>query len=189
LFLAALVVAAGFSSLLAEGNWPQFRGPEGNGHAKATGLPLKWTESENIAWKVAIPGSGHSSPVIFGNQIWLTTAIINPLSKEEQKQRLAKEPNPVGLEIAGGISLRAICVDRSTGEIVKNILAGTTPEQYRETLRKRGMIVGGKAEVVEACAKYAALGMQEIQFQHFNFADDTVPEFLAGEVAPAVAGM
>ena len=65
---------------------------------------------------------------------------------------------------------------------------GTSPTDYRETLKKRGMIVGGKAEVVDACAKYAALGMQEIQFQHFNFEDDTVPEFLAAEVVPAVAG-
>ena len=63
---------------------------------------------------------------------------------------------------------------------------GTTPADYRETLRRRGMIVGGKSEVVEACGKYAELGMGEIQFQHFNFEDDTVPEFLASEVAPAV---
>ena len=51
------------------------------------------------------------------------------------------------------------------------------------------MIVGGKAEVVDACARYAALGMQEIQFQHFNFDDDAVPEFLAAEVVPAVANL
>lgn len=107
---------------MAEDEWPQFRGPDGNGHSAAVGLPLKWSETENIVWKTAIPGSGHSSPVISGNQIWLTTAIINPLSEEEQKRRLEKEPNPVGLEIAGGMSLRAICVDRETGEIVKNIL-------------------------------------------------------------------
>lgn len=64
---------------------------------------------------------------------------------------------------------------------------GTEPAAYRETLRGRGMLVGGKDEVLEACARYAALGMQEIQFQHFNFEDDTVPEFLAREVAPAAA--
>ncbi|MBK6318589.1 MAG: LLM class F420-dependent oxidoreductase [Dehalococcoidia bacterium] len=67
--------------------------------------------------------------------------------------------------------------------------AGTAPADYRETLKRRGMIVGGKAEVVDACARYAALGMQEIQFQHFNFDDDAVPEFLAAEVVPAVANL
>jgi F420-dependent oxidoreductase-like protein len=66
---------------------------------------------------------------------------------------------------------------------------GTSPADYRETLKRRGMIVGGKAEVLEACARYAALGMQEIQFQHFNFDDDTVPEFLAAEAAPAAAAL
>lgn len=65
--------------------------------------------------------------------------------------------------------------------------AGATPAQFRETLRGRGMIVGGKAEVLDACGRYAELGMQEIQFQHFNFDDDTVPEFLAADVAPAAA--
>ncbi len=65
--------------------------------------------------------------------------------------------------------------------------AGTSPADYRETLKKRAMIVGGKAEVLEACAKYSALGMHEIQFQHFNFDDDTVPEFLAGDIAREAA--
>ena len=65
--------------------------------------------------------------------------------------------------------------------------AGTEPAAYRETLKKRGMIVGGKAEVLEACSRFAALGMQEIQFQHFNFDDDTVPEFLAADVAGVAA--
>ena len=105
----------------AADEWPQFRGPDGNGHSTATGLPLTWSETENIAWKTPIPGDGHSSPVISGDQIWLTTAIVQSLSKEEQKRRLAKVSNPQGLEIAGGVSLRAICVDRSTGEILRNI--------------------------------------------------------------------
>lgn len=83
----------------------------------------------------------------------------------------------------------AASLDRATERMMQmwGAPAGTSPADYRETLRKRGMIVGGKSDVVEACAKYAAAGMQEIQFQHFNFADDTVPEFLAADVAPAVA--
>lgn len=119
--IVALIFAAEALHLMAEDEWPQFRGPKGDGHSSAVGLPLKWSEAENIVWKTAIPGSGHSSPVISGNQIWLTTAIINPLSEDEQKRRLEKVSNPDGLEIAGGVSLRAICVDRETGEIVKNI--------------------------------------------------------------------
>lgn len=82
----------------AADEWPQFRGPGGQGHAVATGLPVTWSESEHVAWKAAIPGAGWSSPVISGDQIWLTTAT----------------------DIEGtppGKSLRAVCVDRSSGMI------------------------------------------------------------------------
>jgi outer membrane protein assembly factor BamB len=78
-------------------DWPQFRGPTGQGLSDAQGLPLTWSEATNVRWKVAIPGSGWSSPAILGEQIWLTTAT------EEGK------------------SLRAICVDRGTGAILQNL--------------------------------------------------------------------
>ena len=58
-------------------DWPEFRGPTGQGQSTETGLPLQWSESENIAWKVAIPGQGWSSPVVEGGEIWLTTAQEN----------------------------------------------------------------------------------------------------------------
>ena len=87
------------TSLFAD--WPQFRGPNGQGnahqHAIAESFPLRWSETKNIAWKTAIPGVGWSSPVIGGDQIWLTTAV------------------------EAGRSLRAICVNRVSGEVVQNI--------------------------------------------------------------------
>src|SRR5262245_7826559 len=55
-------------------DWPQFRGPGGQGQAPAGPLPLTWSETENIAWKTRVPGNGWSSPVIAGNDLWLTTA-------------------------------------------------------------------------------------------------------------------
>src|SRR5215831_550681 len=56
------------------GQWPQFRGTDGQGHSDQTGLPLEWSETKNIAWKVPVPGRGWSSPVIAGGRVWLTTA-------------------------------------------------------------------------------------------------------------------
>ena len=79
------------------GNWPQFRGPEGTGHATARNLPDRWSEKENIVWKTAIHDRGWSSPVIYGNQIWLTTA-----SKD-------------------GRQLFALCLDRQTGQIIRDL--------------------------------------------------------------------
>jgi outer membrane protein assembly factor BamB len=55
-------------------NWPQFRGPTGQGLSTARGLPLTWSETENVRWKTAIHGKAWSSPVIWGGQVWLTTA-------------------------------------------------------------------------------------------------------------------
>jgi outer membrane protein assembly factor BamB len=78
-------------------DWPQFRGPTGQGVSDERNLPLTWSETKNVRWKVAIPGRGWSSPVIQGDRLWLTTAT------EE------------------GRSLRAIAVDVNTGAIQQDV--------------------------------------------------------------------
>jgi F420-dependent oxidoreductase-like protein len=65
---------------------------------------------------------------------------------------------------------------------------GTTPAEFREGMKARGLIVGSTGEVVEQLARLAELGLSEVQFQHFNFASDSVPEYLASEIAPRVKG-
>jgi len=92
-FLIIVLVSV---SVLAE-DWPEFRGPTGQGISDERGLPLTWSETKNVKWKIAIPGQGWSSPAIIGDRIWLTSAT------EEGK------------------SLRAICVDRNTGAITQNV--------------------------------------------------------------------
>lgn len=72
-FVFAIVHLLADSPLAAD-NWPDFRGPRADGHCTAQGSPLRWSESENVDWKVAVPGRGWSSPVVWGEQIWLTTA-------------------------------------------------------------------------------------------------------------------
>jgi outer membrane protein assembly factor BamB len=57
----------------AAAHWHQFRGPDGNGHTKAK-VPLQWSETKNVKWRTPIAGRGWSSPVLWGEQIWLTTA-------------------------------------------------------------------------------------------------------------------
>ncbi len=81
----------------AEEAWWQFRGPSGDGHTKAAELPLEWDESRNVAWKTAIHDRGWSSPVIWGQQIWLTTATRD------------------------GHRLFAVCVDKHTGRILHDL--------------------------------------------------------------------
>src|SRR5437016_199020 len=58
----------------AADNWPAWRGPEGNGHCKEKNLPVTWSATENVRWKVALPAEGMSTPVIWGDRIFLTQA-------------------------------------------------------------------------------------------------------------------
>jgi outer membrane protein assembly factor BamB len=72
--VAALLAGAACGAVVLQAqDWPQFRGPGGQGVSAAQGLPLEWSESKNIAWKVPVAGAGWSSPVIGGGRVWLTT--------------------------------------------------------------------------------------------------------------------
>lgn len=102
--------------------WPQWRGPEGQGHApQARNLPIEFGDNRQVKWKVELPGRGWSSPVIAGREIWLTSAVESTLSEEERKQRLAGKPPSEPLVVSGPVSMRAICVDRETGELRANV--------------------------------------------------------------------
>src|SRR5262245_25880483 len=102
-------------------SWPQFRGPDGQGHADAVGLPASWNENENIVWKCPLPGRGWSSPVISGHEIWLTTAIESPVSEAEKAERIKGSTNSQPVSVSGRLSLRALCVNRQSGQLVHNV--------------------------------------------------------------------
>ena len=63
----------------AVANWPQWRGPESQGVSSESNLPSEWTATKNIVWKTPIPGRGHSSPIVWGNKLFVTTAIQGEL--------------------------------------------------------------------------------------------------------------
>jgi outer membrane protein assembly factor BamB len=78
--------------------WPEFRGPTGQGHSTDTNLPLEWSETRNVRWKTPIPGRGWSSPAIADGRIWVTTAVD-----------------------ADGTSLRALAFDLESGREMVNV--------------------------------------------------------------------
>lgn len=131
-----LTSVALFAGLLASAvnvargaDWPQWRGPGGQGHAtEARDLPQKWSEQENVKWKTPLPGRGWSSPAIAGGKIWLTSAIETPLTEEEKKKRLAKSDPSQPLTVSGPVNFRAICVDQATGKLLHDIDLMTEPE-------------------------------------------------------------
>ncbi|MCO6457430.1 MAG: PQQ-binding-like beta-propeller repeat protein [Pirellulaceae bacterium] len=101
--------------------WPQFRGPDGQGHSDATGLPGKWSETENVVWKTPVPGRGWSSPVIGGEQIWMTTAITTSASDEQKQRSFAGRRDANLLDLAASVNLRAICVHRESGKLLHDV--------------------------------------------------------------------
>ena len=87
----------------ASTDWPQFRGPDGQGHGTGENLPSKWSEITNIAWKTDLPGRGWSSPVIHGDNIWLTAAVTE------------------------GSSLKLLRVDKNSGKLEQEITVFLVP--------------------------------------------------------------
>ena len=77
--------------LAAQDDWPEFRGPTGQGHADSRKLPLRWSPSENIVWKRAVPGVGWSSPVVHRGVIYLTTALLDDAGNPTSLRALAHE--------------------------------------------------------------------------------------------------
>jgi outer membrane protein assembly factor BamB len=109
--------------------WPQWRGPEGQGHASlAHDLPVTWSETEHVAWKTPLPGRGWSSPVLDATHAWMTTAIESEATEADKAQRLAGAKNPQPLQVSGPVTMRALCVDRETGRLVHDIELFTARE-------------------------------------------------------------
>ena len=103
-------------------DWPQFRGPRGDGHSEAKGLPTTWDDTKNIAWQTPIPGRGWSSPIVLGDRIWLTTAESLALPTKDRDERLAKLPYyPRDLTAHAEVTLYALELDGKTGEILRQI--------------------------------------------------------------------
>ena len=73
-------------------DWPQFRGPGGQGHAPTGVLPLEWDRETNIDWQVGVPGKGWSSPVIVGGRVYLTTAVAD--GEDSRDSGAAQSWNP-----------------------------------------------------------------------------------------------
>jgi outer membrane protein assembly factor BamB len=117
-----VVVLASVVIVAAAENWPSFRGAQARGVSDRAKVPVTWNTStgENIAWKTEIPGLGHSSPVIWGDRIFLTTAIStnrNMVFERELKGPIDRRQDAARQEY------RVLAIDRKSGKIVWNRLA------------------------------------------------------------------
>lgn len=125
-FLSAFVFTAvsltGFAQSSQPANWPQWRGPNGSGISNEKNLPVEWSADKNVQWKTPLPGRGHSSPVVWGNRIFLTTDIegeIVPGAKAVEHIRAGKIwVHPDAVSGNRKHTLKLLCLDRNTGKIL-----------------------------------------------------------------------
>ena len=97
-------------------DWPQWRGPWGTGVAPESDPPIEWSETKNVRWKVPLPGRGHSTPIVLGDRIFLTTAI--PYG-EELPPRFSTAPGTHdGVPVTQHHEFVVLALDRRDGAIV-----------------------------------------------------------------------
>lgn len=97
LIFSLMLLGSPLLACAGEENWPEFRGPHQNGHADGEGYPTEWSEQKNVAWKLPIEGRAWSSPVIWGQQVWLTNATED------------------------GTKLSALVVDKDSGKVLQDL--------------------------------------------------------------------
>ena len=126
----------GFVLFAAQDDWPQWRGPSNDGMARGD-APLEWSDTKNIAWRVAIPGRGNSSPVVWGDKIFLTTAVPT----EGAIASATPQPQRQGRGSSGGAGAGrehkfvVLCLDRRNGKVLWERVAkvATPHEGYHHT--------------------------------------------------------
>jgi outer membrane protein assembly factor BamB len=121
-------------------NWPGFRGPGRQGISQEKGVPLEWSPTSNVAWKTPIPGQGWSSPIVFGDRVFVTTAT------------------------EGGVSFRLLCLDRKSGTVLwdKEILRQKAghKQQFNSYASSTPVTDGRKVFIVAADGTIAGVSIK-----------------------------
>jgi outer membrane protein assembly factor BamB len=131
--LLATIIFSATISAKTPGNWPQWRGPDSQGVSDETKLPSEWSTNKNVKWKTAIEGRGHSSPIVWGKKIFLTTALDGeaiPGRKAGVTHKLADgsdfvHPDAVGADLKH--TFKVVCLDRDSGKILWERIAYEGP--------------------------------------------------------------
>jgi outer membrane protein assembly factor BamB len=148
LTLVACLFLVEYTSSAVADNWPQFRGPAGNGTAEAANFPIEWSSDSNIAWKAALPGRGASSPIVWGDKVFLT-AFTGFGTKESETDK-------------SQLKLHVLCFDRATGEPIwdKSIVASEKTQDFSKRIQDHGYATSTPATDGEAV--YAFFGVSGV---------------------------
>jgi outer membrane protein assembly factor BamB len=157
---AALLVLTLISLAYAE-NWPNWRGPNGLGISVEKGIPAKWDPEKNIKWKVEVPGLGHSSPIVWGDRIFVTTA-VNSDPKEATWQK--------GLPFnskrdASDVAWKVMCFDKNNGKLLWEQTAITRVPVNQRQMKNS---YASQSPVTDGTYVYAFFGDQGMYCYDFN---------------------
>ena len=120
LLAVTLALSSGIDARAGETEWPQFRGPTGQGISEAANVPVKWGAEESVAWKIEVPGKGWSSPILSRGRLYLTSAVGDPA--------------------AGGVTLHALCLDATDGRTLWDTeVFGAVPVEATKMHRKNSL--------------------------------------------------
>ena len=150
-------------------NWPQWRGPDSLGVSPETNLPVEWSSAKNIKWKTPVAGRGHSSPIIWGKKVFLTTAIEGPVvpgAKAVTHMIEGKEflhPESIGADRRH--TFKVLCFDRETGKLLWERVAyeGTVYDN-----RHRKSSFASSTPATDGRHVYAFFGSEGLYCYDFN---------------------
>ena len=126
--IAYLLASFVFASTASAEDWPGWRGPRGDGTSLEKNVPFEWSKTENIKWKTPIPGIGHSSAIVHGDRVFVTSCI-------EKKEAGKEEPAERVL----------LSLDRRNGKVLwqKTILSSTLEKKHGHNSRASSFLPGG----------------------------------------------
>jgi outer membrane protein assembly factor BamB len=141
----------------AKQNWPQWRGPLGTGAAPAANPPLEWSEIKNVRWRMNLPGMGHSTPIVWQDKIFLTTAIpFGPALKPRFSGAPGAHDN---LPVSSRHKFVALAVDRDNGELLwQQVLKEALPHEGGHNTAS----LASQSPVTDGTLLFASFGSQGI---------------------------
>jgi outer membrane protein assembly factor BamB len=150
-------------------NWAQWRGPEGQGISPETGLPTVWSATQNVKWKTPIPGRGHSSPIVWGERIFLTTSLEGEVIADAKpvKHTLEGETfvHPDSVGATRKHTLQVLCLERRTG---KQLWQKTAYEGRVYDDRHRKATYADGTPITDGRYVYAWFGTEGLYCYDFN---------------------
>ncbi|HEX5890000.1 MAG TPA: PQQ-binding-like beta-propeller repeat protein, partial [Pyrinomonadaceae bacterium] len=165
----ALLAISSLTTAGSAANWPQWRGPDGSGISTEKNLPANWTPKTNIKWKAAIPGRGHSSPIVWGNRVFVTTAVegdVVPGAKAAKHMLGDKEfvhPDSIGADRKH--QFKVIALNRESGKVVWEVTAWEgTPYDNRH----RKSSYAASTPATDGKMVYAFFGTEGLYAYDFN---------------------